>query len=347
MSDLARDKVEEKQFIPPEHWKCLDVAELEEWECPKTEWLIKDIIAKGTFNLVAAASQTGKSLLWLYICSKLLQGGKLFKRFDIKPIDKILYLALEDPIQRLRDRLSEVIDPKSIDSDRFKILPANDLNLSKNDHFDYLEKTISENGFQLVVLDTYQKATSGLDSYKDEAQSKILHRLANLTRTLNTTVVVIDHLRKPKNAWQKRNFDIEEIKGTGGKAQNADSVILMKRNDQIINVRVIAKDSDKQNHFTLRVNKRGAEGEKFEYVGTVDESKIPSKSNKELNREVVLEEFKKRGIASIPDVAKATKISNSTVGRFVEGFVAMSMLEKTGQGRNTKYEYINQDETIN
>ena len=72
MSDLARDKVEEKQFIPPEHWKCLDVAEIDDWECPETEWIIQDIIAKGTFNLVAAASQTGKSLLWLYICSKLL-----------------------------------------------------------------------------------------------------------------------------------------------------------------------------------------------------------------------------------------------------------------------------------
>ena len=56
----------------------------------------------------------------------------------------------------------------------------------------YLEQLIFTHGFSVVFLDTYQKATPGLTSYDDEKQSVILQRLANMTRRLGVTIIVLD-----------------------------------------------------------------------------------------------------------------------------------------------------------
>jgi hypothetical protein len=344
------DKIDPKtatsQFTPPSHWKCFDAADIDGWDCPATRWIIEDIIAEGTLNVVAAASQTGKSLLWLYICTKVLKSGNLFDTFIINPVNRVLYLALEDPVRRIKDRLKEITGSGSIDPGKFKIYTASDLNLANASQFSWLESYIKENKRDFVVLDTYQKATPGLDSYKDEEQSKILHRLANITRKLNVTIVVLDHVRKPKNSQLNRRISLDDIKGTGSKAQNADSVILMQRRGQRLTVATISKDSDRQHHFQLDVNERGKPGEKFAYAGNADTAKDGTAGKKE-NTRIVQAGFEKLGKASIPDVAKATDLSVATVGRSVKSLVKKDCLKKFGKGRNTKYEYINQEETVN
>ena len=82
----------------------------------------------------------------------------------------------------------------------------------------------------MVFLDTYQKATPGLNSFDDAAQSHLLHRLLDLTRRRGLTLLVNDHLRKqPAQGKRRQQISKEEIKGTGGKVANTDCVILLAR----------------------------------------------------------------------------------------------------------------------
>ncbi len=336
-----------KQFTPPDHWKLLDVGDMKNWECPETSWIVEDIIASGTFNLVAGASQTGKSLLWLYICAKLLKAGKLFDTYKIEPVDKVLYLALEDPVQRIKDRLKEVVGTDSINLDRFMIYSVPDLNLTKEDQFDWLENYVAKSGANLVVLDTYQKATTGLDSYKDEEQSKILHRLANLTRKHNVTMVVLDHIRKSKNSWSNKRIGLDDVKGTGGKIQNSDAVIIMERRGKRLTISTTSKDTDKQQSFILDVHERGTAGEKFTLVEIGNQTEKESGQDDSKNMQIIQAEFREKGIASVTQVARSTTLSDSTVRRCVKSLKGMNVLKQHGQGRNTKYEYINQTGMIN
>src|SRR5262249_55409487 len=154
----------------------------------------------GSFIIVAAESQTGKSLFGLFLCYSILNEGLLFDRLPIQPVSKLLYLGLEDPDRRFDDRLGDMEHSfPEVSPDRFIIKIAPDFSLTDDRMFLYLEHLIVSGGLELVVLDTYQKATPGVTSFDDEKQAVILHRLANLTRKHKVTIVVIDHFRKRAN----------------------------------------------------------------------------------------------------------------------------------------------------
>jgi RecA-family ATPase len=50
----------------------------------------RGLIARGNCVYVAAASQTGKTLLGVYLARKLVTGGKLFDRYAITPVEHLL-----------------------------------------------------------------------------------------------------------------------------------------------------------------------------------------------------------------------------------------------------------------
>ena len=66
----------EELQIPAEHWRMLDVADVDEWDCPPGILLVDGAMAVVNLVLLAAPTQSKKSLL-----------------------------ALEDPNRRIRDRL--------------------------------------------------------------------------------------------------------------------------------------------------------------------------------------------------------------------------------------------------
>src|SRR5262249_23308406 len=146
------------------------------------------------------------------------------------PLEKVLYLGLEDPDRRFKNRLLDIRPAfDAIGPERFILHTAPDFNLSDKRMVAYLESLIVLHGFKVVFLDTYQKATPGLTSFDDEKQAVILHRLSNLTRKHDVTIIVLDHVRKRTNGAKRSELSLDDIKGTGGKPQNADCIVLVER----------------------------------------------------------------------------------------------------------------------
>ena len=230
------DRIEQYEAITdiqPEHWRMLDVVDVDKWDCLPLIPLVGGIIARGNLVLLAAPTQQRKTLLSLDLAALLTRGGKLFGKFSVTGGCKVLYLALEDPDRRIKDRLLDIrsgIAGEELvpDKDRLIVHFASGLSLRDEYYFAYLENLIVEEGYDVVFLDTYQKATPGLSSFRDEEQSVILHRLSDLTRKHTVTVIVLDHLRKEMTQKKRRTITIDDIKGTGGKAQNADVIILLE-----------------------------------------------------------------------------------------------------------------------
>ncbi|MBM3789829.1 MAG: hypothetical protein FJW35_05700 [Acidobacteria bacterium] len=107
-------------FTAPAHWHSWDVAQIAGWDCPPLSWVIEGILARGNLCWIAGQSQTGKTLFVLWVCLKLLGYGALFDRFAINPVNRILYLCLEDPIRRFKGRLLDMMTT-AVDSGRFVI----------------------------------------------------------------------------------------------------------------------------------------------------------------------------------------------------------------------------------
>lgn len=327
-------------FRPLKHWQLLDAAKAKSWPVKPIEWLIEDMIARGNFVLVAAPTQTGKTLLCMYIAPHLVRGGKLFGQFAIKPVGKILYLSMEDPPRRIKERIADYgiqMPPKSCLMIRF--CPG--FSLNDKDQLDWLEDDIVKQEYDVVFLDTWQRATSGAASYDDVQQTPLLHALADITRERGITFIVIDHLRKTGVGKPRKNVSIDDIKGTSAKAQNADCIILMERSGQEITVRVSSKDTDKQLAFSLRVREMGGSGPKFEYLGAIDAAAVTASVTGKKNR-LKVQQALDAEFRSSSEIAKAAGLPQSSVRRHLQSLVKGKQAETRGKGRWQKYRLAKQ-----
>jgi hypothetical protein len=98
----------EPAFSPPAHWRDFDLADLDTWPCEPLVPLVEGIIARGNLVYVAAETQTGKTLLGLYVAQRFLTGGLLFNKYAITPVETVWYLVLEDPDRRVQERVLDV-----------------------------------------------------------------------------------------------------------------------------------------------------------------------------------------------------------------------------------------------
>ena len=319
-------------FHPPAHWELLDVADVENWRCAPLEWIVEPIVARGNLVFVAGDTQCGKTLMGLYAMYRLLLGGWLFGKFHIYPVRKILYLCLEDPPRRVKQRILDMRRDSRIEPGRFIVFVAPGLTVNDNLCFIWLKDFITKQGFDLVVLDTYQKATPGISSFDDVKQGPILHRLSNLTRELDVTLWIHDHYRKESGSRARKELDLSSLKGTGGKPQNADCYILMERTGDTIKVLVSSKETDQKPRFLLRVSPQGSHDEKFIYAGDLGEAAASMKALGESNRQRILESIPKDGSwTSRSFIESATALKPSAVKNHLAQLVRDGNLETNGK----------------
>jgi 5S rRNA maturation endonuclease (ribonuclease M5) len=335
-------------FVVPSHWKRLDVANVQNWACSPLRPIIESIIALGTFVLIAAQSQTGKTLLGLHLARKMLQGGQLFGRYAITPVERVLYLLLEDPDRRAQDRIldNDAEFPGPLEPERFIIHVAPSFTLTDERIFEWFEHVITTENRKVVFLDTYQKSVPGISSFDDEKQGVILHRLANLTRRLDITLIVNDHFRKDNQKAGRgkgREVSIDDIKGTGGKAQNADTVILLERtaDKKQIKFQSFSKDFDTPVRILLSVAPKGTIGPKFTHAGDLDQLGTSASGRAAETRERIVEALRAGGWFSAPMVAAVIGKSPTAVKNHLKALAAAGEVEDNGaDGRYRAYRLI-------
>jgi DNA-binding transcriptional ArsR family regulator len=329
--------------VPRPWWRRLDVADLDLWDCEPLRPIIDGILARGNFASLVAETQTGKTLLGLYLARKILDEGSLFGRFAITPVERVAYYALEDPARRIQERLRDTAHEfPAVDRGRLIFRCAPGFSLSDARMWSWFETCIVEDGPDVVFIDTYQKATPGLNSFDDAAQSPLLHKLADLTRQTGITIIVIDHVRKRAANARRGGITIDDLKGTGGKAQNCDVVILMERtpNREGIIFQSFAKDFDLPIRVVLRVAPRGSREIKFLYI---EDLRSPSSRGLGRPRAVSREDT----LAALPlpgdwvsavDVAGNLKVSPSTISRSLRSLVAEGhVIDNAKKGRWKMY----------
>lgn len=187
-----------------------------------------------------------------------------------------------------------------------------------------------------MVLDTYQRATPGVESFDDKTQGPILHRLAELTRRFDVTMIVIDHIRKQANTGRRRGeIAIDDIKGSGGKAQNADAVILLARTPdrKHLKLQCLGKDFDEPIRILLRVAPKGSAEAKFTYIGELAELGTTNREKGEATRKRILEALPPGTRHTIPALARALELSESTVKRHINQLIKAGLVDEGGVGK--------------
>jgi len=300
---------------------------------------------------VAAETQTGKTLLFLYVARLLMAGGALFGKFAVTPVDRLLYFVLEDPDRRIHDRLLDIsheFPAAPLDPERciFQVAPG--FALTDDKMWQWFEQVITTERRSVVCLDTYQKATPGINSFDDEEQSLILHKLADVTRRLGITLVILDHVRKQGGGTKRRgDLSIDDIKGTGGKAQNADCVILLERtpDKKQIKFQAFSKDFDQPVRILVNVAPRGSAGPKFTYAADLEQLGAGARDRRAERKQKMLDAMKPGVWVSAPGLAKAVGYGRATVHRYLQEAVKDGLVEEEGVGSHTRYRRIVQSQS--
>lgn len=216
---LVPDGYEEP--APPEHTtvqplKVISAPDLQRAELPPVKFLVEEILPVGT-SLLSAASKIGKSwmVLDLGLC---LAAGRSFMGHQTNPCS-VLYLALEDSLHRLQDRMNKVLGGKTPPAQFYFTTEApkmdNGLFGALDDHMRQHPDT------RLVIIDTLQKvrgqALPREGSYAQDYRE--METIKSFMDKRGVSVLFVHHNRKMKD-----DDPFNMISGTNGIMGAADTI---------------------------------------------------------------------------------------------------------------------------
>lgn len=184
---------------------------------PEPVWAIPDLLPVG-FTILAGKPKTGKSWLALQTALAVATGGwTLGKQVERGPV---LYLALEDPPRRLRERMNKQQWTLGLQAD-FMTLGnyADQIGDLRGDGAAILAAQIEQRAYRLVVIDTLSRAIHGKQD-KVEDMTAALTPIQETAHTLNCAVLIIDHHRK---GFGGEPDAISDILGSTGKGAMVDT----------------------------------------------------------------------------------------------------------------------------
>lgn len=171
----------------------LDVRTILQTDWPEPAWAIPEYLPAG-LTIIAGKAKIGKSWLALQIAAAVASGGKALGK-DIPP-GPALYLALEDPPRRLKERM--LIQKWKIDADcQFMVIGEFNEKIGdlKNGGAIRLADQINARGYRYVCIDTLSRAILG-DQNEVEEMTAALTPLQEIAHEKNCAIAIVDHHKK-------------------------------------------------------------------------------------------------------------------------------------------------------
>jgi DNA-binding transcriptional ArsR family regulator len=189
------------------------VGELYQAALPARIWIVPELLPAGLASL-AGRPKMGKSMLALQLAAAVGL-GRPFLGYELQA-GPVLFLALEDSLQRLQERLQRLGVTESAPMQFYTEWAA--LSPGGGGLRD-LKQCVAEMQPRLVVIDTLSRALWGAVS-RAEQVSATLTALQWLAQRHNCCVLTIDHHRKD----ERRGDAVDDLLGQTSKAAALDTV---------------------------------------------------------------------------------------------------------------------------
>ena len=243
------------------------------------EWLIPDVLPQG-LAILCASSKVGKSWMAMQMCLAISR-GKEFLDYASNQAG-CLYLALEDGIFRLKDRLNKVLDGGKAPSNFYLSIKANGLDSGLIKQLD--EEFEEHPDIKLIIIDTLQKVRGS--AKKDEiayaTDYRELGALKEYADNKRICIFLIHHLRKMAD----ENDVFNMISGSNGIMGVCDTIFIIykkKRQDENAVLFMTGRDIRQQDvvvHFDETKYR-------WEMVGTAEEEERKRKKREYENNPIV------------------------------------------------------------
>lgn len=218
----------------------------------KLDWLVENLLPKGTINLISAESGIGKSRFSMQL-AHALAGGTKFLEWDISRPIKSMYLSLEMDEYMLKYFTESMTDNKleteAVSSNMLLVPVGNPISLISEDGTRYIEYLVREHEPEVLIIDALGSLTfAELGEVEGKA---IMTRLKAIIKNYGTTIFLIHHNRKGDKQSRNTPPTLSDVYGNQYLVTDAALVLtLWSKDDEADNIELItlksrARKSDK------------------------------------------------------------------------------------------------------
>ena len=292
---------------------------------PEPVWAIPHYLPVG-LTILAGKPKRGKSLLAMQIAKEVGRGGRILGG-PVEP-GPVLYLALEDPAQRLKDRMLKQGWPRGLPVEFMTLGQFYDnVGDLQNGGGVKLADQIDLKHYRLVVIDTLSRSVTG-DQNDVAAMTAALTPLQEMSHEHNTAVLLVDHHRKGSMGDPDA---ISDILGSTAKGAMADSLWGLYREQGKAGAKLSITGRDvEERTLALTIDWQSC---CWECDGDADQLEVAERHND------IIAYLEDVGSAGVVTISGAVDRDKGNVFHDLQDLVNNGTIRKTGKGRGqVKYE---------
>ncbi len=198
-------------------FETIDGETLIETYIEPTKFIVENLIAPG-LHILSGAPKIGKSWMIFWMCLQVAKGEPVWNFKTTQ--GTTLYLALEDSLERVQDRLTYMT---------YDAPPNLHVTLLSETIMTGLEEQIrnfvkEHPDTNLIMIDTFQKVRSLSNDNAYAVDYKDIGFLKRIADELKIAIVLVHHVRK-----EHHDDPVRMVSGTSGITGAADSVFVLKK----------------------------------------------------------------------------------------------------------------------
>ena len=205
--------------------KKMNAKELYQTPLASPTWAIDQMIPQG-LSVIASPPKTGKSYFVLQSAFAVARGEKFLGYRTTK--GKVLLISLEDTFNRLQKRIAQVCPDTS------KIPDSLDMTVEfprlDSEGLACLDKQIKENGYSLVILDTWGKTKPNGQAKRSEnayeTDVRLVSEVKKLADKYGISILLVHHLKK--GGGTSKDW-LESLSGSMGLSATVDGLLALER----------------------------------------------------------------------------------------------------------------------
>jgi DNA-binding transcriptional ArsR family regulator len=190
------------------------VTELLATEFDEPQWAVPGMLPIG-LSFLAGRPKVGKSWMALQLAHAVGSGGTIFGQTVER--GKVLYLALEDSLRRLKERLQRQRVAGDVD-----ITFRTEWKRLTEGGVDELRQEIERCHYTLVIVDTLSRLLGRADQQDIAEMTSLVGDLQRAALMHGVAILLVDHHRKPAGF---EGNPVDDIMGSSAKAAVADALL--------------------------------------------------------------------------------------------------------------------------
>lgn len=303
--------------------KTTSAHDLMTMEFPEPRWAVPGLISEG-YVILAGRPKRGKSWFALGLALAIASGGCALSKIKVEQ-GEVLYLALEDNMRRLQNRINTISDESSPIPNGLHLVT--DIKPLREGGAEAIKEWLKDHpNTRLLIIDTISHPkvtpmrTKGGDAYQEDY--KFGSWLQKIARDHNICILGLMHTKK-----SEADYAVDKILGSTGITAPADEIMVIDsaaKGKASAILHVTGRDVPNQElalHF---------ENGLWSILGEAEEFTMTDQ------RKAIIDILKARGPQWAKEIAEQTKSSFGTIRKILSSMRKSGLVTQEG-GERSKY----------